>query len=293
MKNTFEIASGTIIGRDHRIAGKNNQDAFFSISKENCLVAVVCDGCGSSPMSEVGAKIGARIIATEIIRSLSGLSEHCQPIRKDDWEFILACVYNKPLLGQIENLALGMADCQADQESELVRVILDYFLFTAVGIVITPKSTIIFSAGDGIFGINFQTGGVLKTLGPFPGNAPPYPAYGLIESAVNIDPKILGLKLQAVDLSRDVESLIIGTDGALDLAAAAEKNIPGRDEVVGPLSQFWENDLYFKNPDALRRRLSVINSDVTKPNWEEKHIQRSNGLLRDDTTLVVIRRKKQ
>jgi hypothetical protein len=293
MKNTFEIASGTIIGRDHRIAGKNNQDAFSSMATEEYLVAVVCDGCGSSPNSEVGAKIGAHIIATEIQSSLCSLSDQCQPIRKDDWEFLLSHIFNKPFLGQIQTLALGMVNHRLDWESEFVRVILDYFLFTAIGIVITPKSTIVFSVGDGIFGINFKTGGILRSLGPFPGNAPPYPAYGLIESAVNCDPKLLGFKLQAVDLTRDVESLIIGTDGVVDLAAAAEKNIPGRNEVVGPLSQFWESDLFFKNPDALRRRLAIVNSDVAKPDWEEKHVQRSNGLLRDDTTLVVIRRKKQ
>jgi hypothetical protein len=292
MKDTFEIAAGTIIGRDHRIAGKNNQDAFCYLMGEKHIVAVVCDGCGSSPHSEAGAKIGARIIATEMMSSLSGCSDHCRPTRKDDWEFLLACVYSEPFLGQIETLALGMANRGSDRESGLVRVILDYFLFTAVGIVITQESTAVFSAGDGIFGINFRTGGILRVLGPFPGNAPPYPAYGLIESAITCDPKLIGFKLQAVDLTRDIESLIIGTDGAIDLATAAEKKIPGRDELVGPLSQFWENDLFFRNPDALRRRLAVVNSDVSKPLWEEKSVQRSNGLLRDDTTLVAIRRKK-
>lgn len=292
MKNVFEIAKGTIIGRDHRVAGKNNQDAFYCFASDELIVAVVCDGCGSSPHSEVGAKIGARVLATEMASSLSGRSDHCRPIRKDDWEFLLSCVYNKPFLGQIETLANGMAERQMDGDAEFVQVILDYFLFTAVGIVITPKSTVVFSAGDGIFGINFKTGGILRTLGPFPGNAPPYPAYGLIGQAVSIDPKLLGFKLQAVDLTRDIESLIIGTDGAIDLVQAAEKNIPGRDELVGPLSQFWENDLYFKNPDALRRRLAVINSDVAKPLWEERRVQRFNGLLRDDTTIVAIRRKK-
>jgi hypothetical protein len=291
MKDLFEIAAGTIIGRDHHISGKNNQDAFCCLASEELIVAVVCDGCGSSPYSDVGAKIGARILATEIQSSLNSLSDQCQPIRKDDWEFLLSHIYNKPFLSQIQTLALGMVNHRLDWESELVRVILDYFLFTAIGIVITPKSTVIFSAGDGIFGINFKTGGILRTLGPFPGNAPPYPTYGLIESAVACDLKLLGFKLQAVDLTSDVESLIIGTDGTADLAAAAEKNIPGRDELVGPLSQFWENDLFFTNPDALRRRLAVINTDVSKPLWEEKRIQRFNGLLRDDTTIAVIRRK--
>ena len=292
MKDTFEIAAGTVIGRDHRIAGKNNQDAFVCEINNDCLVAVVSDGCWSSPASEVGAKLGAKIIATEILATLSGLSGHCQPLRKDDWEFVLSCVYNKPLLTQIENLALGMASREKDEEFEFLRVISEYFLFTVVGIAITPKSAAIFSAGDGIFGINFKTGGILRNLGPFPGNAPPYPAYGLVRNSVSCDPKLLGFKLQAVNLTRDVESLVIGTDGVADLMSAAGKNIPGRDELVGPLSQFWENDLYFRNPDALRRRLTVVNSDVAKPDWEERRLVKHAGLLRDDTTLVVVRRKK-
>jgi len=292
LRDTFEIAAGTVIGRDHRVAGKNNQDAFCCLVSDELIVAVVCDGCGSSPHSEVGAKIGARLIATELQNSLSGFSDQCRPIRKDDWEFLLSCVYSKPFLNQIETLAFGMAGHQTDRDTEFFRVILNYFLFTVVGFVINPESTIVFSAGDGIFGINFQSGGILRVLGPFPGNAPPYPAYSLIGSAVVSDPKLLGFKLQAVDLTRDIESLIIGTDGTIDLAEAADKNIPGRDELVGPLSQFWENDLFFRNPDALRRRLAVINSDVSRPLWEERRIQRSSGLLRDDTTIVSIRRKR-
>lgn len=293
LKDMFEIASGTVIGRDHRLAGKNNQDAFYCFASDELIVAVVCDGCGSSPHSEVGAKLGAKIVATEIQNTLSDRSTQCiSSLRKDDWEFILSCVYNKPFLHQIEASALGMTDGSSDQEFEFTRIIADYFLFTVVGVVITKRNVVVFAGGDGIYAVNFWTDGLIRPLGPFPGNAPPYPAYGLIGPAINCDPKLLGFKLQTLQLTDDVSSVFIGTDGVIDLAEATQINIPGRNELVGPLSQFWENDLFFKNPDALRRRLSVINSDVSKPLWEEKRIQRFNGLLRDDTTIAAIRRKK-
>ena len=82
LRETFEIAVGTVIGRDHRVSGKNNQDAFCCLMADHLIVAVVCDGCGSSPHSEVGAKIGAKIIAAEILRSISGNSDSLPPCPK-------------------------------------------------------------------------------------------------------------------------------------------------------------------------------------------------------------------
>jgi hypothetical protein len=57
------------------------------------------------------------------------------------------------------------------------------------------------------------------------------------------------------------------------------------------LSQFWEEDRYFRNPDALRRRLALINSEYTHLDREAGVLIREPGLLPDDTTLVAIRRR--
>jgi hypothetical protein len=59
----------------------------------------------------------------------------------------------------------------------------------------------------------------------------------------------------------------------------SSRPIPGRSEDVGPLSQFWTDDAYYENRDMVRRRLAVLNRG------------RHGGLLADDTTLVVVRRK--
>ena len=50
--------------------------------------------------------------------------------------------------------------------------------------------------------------------------------------------------------------------------------------MVGPLSQFWADDAFYKNRDMVRRRLAVLNRGA------------GPGLLADDTTIVVVRRKQ-
>ena len=63
MSDKFEAAAGTIVGTAHLHAGRNGQDGFAIHRRGDVTVAVVTDGCGSSPHSEVGAKIGAAIVA--------------------------------------------------------------------------------------------------------------------------------------------------------------------------------------------------------------------------------------
>jgi hypothetical protein len=60
---------------------------------------------------------------------------------------------------------------------------------------------------------------------------------------------------------------------------------------VGPLSQFWTDDRYFANPDALRRRLTLINRESVRADFESRRLVRTPGLLPDDTTVVVLRRR--
>src|ERR1700752_4179192 len=55
----FEIAGGRVAGADHIRAARNSHDAFRWTTFSRTLIAVVCDGCGSAPHSEVGATLGA------------------------------------------------------------------------------------------------------------------------------------------------------------------------------------------------------------------------------------------
>jgi hypothetical protein len=140
----------------------------------------------------------------------------------------------------------------------------DCFLFTVVGLALSGERGCVFAAGDGIAAVDAA---VVK-LGPFPGNEPPYLAYGLISREAP--------GFSVVRAFSGARSALVGTDGAFDLA---------------DLHSFWEEERYFQNPDAVRRRLALVNREVVRPLWDERRIERSPGLLDDDTTLVVVRRR--
>ncbi len=273
----WEIAAGTIVGRDHRRINKNNQDAHHVIALPHAIVATICDGCGSGPYSEVGAQIGARMLTAEIIRELGN-----QPATPDtDGSRINRALSRaaQTLLAQICLLAKNMG-------GSFSQTINDYFLFTVIGTVITPEFTVLFSLGDGLIGIN----GEVAQLGPFPGNYPPYLAYELVrdESQPHFSPLINRLLPTS-----QVQSLILGSDGTFEFSTNANRNLPGSNEILGPLDQFWYDDRYFANPDNLRRRLTLANREMKTANWHTQKLDIEHGLLSDDTTIVVIRRTKE
>lgn len=269
--NQFEIAMGTVAGRDHFRASRNNQDAFRCLVTEDTIVAVVCDGCSSSPHSEVGAKIGASLMVQTILR-------HCRRL----WDTSLTLERTRQdVLAQLRILANSMGE-------SLSRTIGEYLLFTVIGAIITPENCTVFSLGDGLFIYNEH----LKTIGPFPENEPPYLAYALLEPELTkFSLEQLRFQLDLVIPSKQLESLLIGTDGVNDLIEVTERNLPGKEEKVGPISQFWQDDPYFQNPDMVRRRLTLINREVFRVS--EEGTKKQTGLLPDDTTLIVIRRKKK
>jgi hypothetical protein len=286
MKERFEIAGGTVTGRDHvgrgnLLYGKNNQDAFSYRVMDDALVVVVCDGCSEGAHSEVGAHLGSQLVSASLIEQLA----HCRrklpgELSTDVMPEILERVRQRTL-SQLRLLAQAMTAVDASFSS----VVGEYFLFTVIGTMITPNETTIFSIGDGVFALN----GAVTRLGPFPGNAPPYLAYPLVRSS--IDEKLLRFQINACRPTEEIQSLLIGCDGVEDLVAAIHRDIPGgRHGAVGPISRFWEEDRYFKR-DQIRRRLGLINSEVVRLDPETKQLQRDSGLLPDDTTFVVIRRR--
>lgn len=290
MNVAFEVALGTIAGQTHQRTSKNNQDALCCRVAEDTLIAVVCDGCGSHGHSEVGASLGATLVAEVIGRriadyeqAVSGQSGLNPP---EFWEQI-----RQELLQRLGNVVMALDGDRPCHSSVAHRAgtILDYWLFTIVGVVITPTVTTLFSLGDGTLVLNGEPIG----LPAFAYNAPPYLAYGLLSpDDVHLPPDALGFQLHRQLPTAAVESLLIGTDGVQDLIAAADKPLPGKSELVGTIAQFWQEDAYFKNPDQVRRRLSLINRDVTKADWQNRTLERHSGLLPDDTTLIAIRRKR-
>jgi hypothetical protein len=73
----------------------------------------------------------------------------------------------------------------------------------------------------------------------------------------------------------DVETLLIGTDGLLDLERTPD--VPLKDgNRQGGIDQFEEDPTLLTNAGRLQRRLSLLGE--------------LNGRMRDDTTVVVVRR---
>ncbi len=248
MNAPMELAGGSVTGRAHLNTGRNNQDAFHYELADGLAVGVVCDGCGSSARSEVGAALGARLVAAAVLDAARSAPD-------PDW-----CAVRARVLQTLGTLARGMG-------GPLERIVDEYLLFTVVGALVTPARTWVFSVGDGIYAVN----GDETRLGPFPRNEPPYLGYallGMYEAETE-------LRVDGPWVTAEVESLLIGSDGAADLAR------PGTDapDEAG-LRQFWSDDRFFNNRDGVRRRLAVLNRG------------RGGASLPDDTTLVVMRRRR-
>jgi len=250
----FEIAGGTATGRSHALVGKPNQDAYAWFASGDVLAAVVCDGCGSGAHSEVGARLGARIVTARLAARLAEGASPDSPALLD---------------GVRTDLLTALAGLASAMGGRLAEVVSEHFLFTVVGLAVAGERGCVFAAGDGIVALH----GEVIQLGPFPGNEPPYLGYGLLGNA---DAPALSM-IRAFGV-REVHSVLLGTDGATNLA---------------DLPCFWEDDRHFHNRDALRRRLALMSRDVVRPDWTERRMVRQAGLLEDDTTVVVARRTKE
>jgi len=190
MDYPFCITAGTQIGSAHVHAGKNNQDGWAIYQDQQIAIAIVADGCGSAPHSEVGAKLGSKLLCEIIRESATDYSL--------DWEAI-----SDKFLWQIRVIANNMT-------ADVMQALHDYFLFTVVGCVITPLHSLIFSAGDGYYAIN----GKLYELQPMQGNRPPYLTLSLI------DPRFpTKLSINHELNNAEISSILLATDGFSEIAS--------------------------------------------------------------------------
>lgn len=270
----FDIAGGSIRGRRHESKGINNQDAFAWRYSDNTIIAVVCDGCGSSRNSEVGAKLGARL-AVEALRI---------------W---LPVLHEAPAVTALEQVRVHLLEQFGKLVKEMgddpLKTILNYFLFTIVGAVITPEKVVTFTHGDGVLAINDDYAHLV-----YPDNAPPYLTYELVRD--HLDPSIhehLKFKVHWEGHPEEVQHLLIGSDGVDDFHQADKHCVPGTSKLVGPLSQFWRHDRYFTNPPNIRRYLSQVNRTVLRVEQGQQEAIKEVGLLPDDTTFIVMRHKRE
>lgn len=261
----WQIAGGSVTGTMHLnpIKFGNNQDAFYWIETRDMIIAVVSDGCGSSLDSEVGAKIGSKLFAqrTQYWMEKWGLDVSHRDIMELREEFMWELI-RTDVVAELKDVAIGMGP-------SLHRTIKDSFLFTVVGVVLTNQVFVLFTIGDGFAAKN----GREEPLIEYPGDAPPYMMYApIMDKLMNPPPESCEVAIHEICPTGIVENIAIGSDGV------GKYLLPVLD---GDLSEFWREDKYFNNPDQVRRRLALIN---------KTNFVKVRGPLKDDTTLVVIRR---
>jgi Protein phosphatase 2C len=259
------IAAGSVLGRAHRRAGRGNQDAFAWRTRPGAAVAAVCDGCGSGARSEVGACLGARLWTAAIAeRIAAGGDVGGDALWLDARDAVLA---------RLREIALAMG-------GDLEATTREHFLFTSVIAAWTATTVAIAAIGDGVLAIDDE----ITVLGPFEDNQPPYLGYGLAGAPPPFTALVVG------DAGA-VSSILIGTDGAGAFVDGAEALVDAGGEAIGALSQFTRGERWLRNPDALRRRLAVINREELGFDHRRGAIERRGGPLDDDTTIVVLRRQ--
>jgi hypothetical protein len=227
LTDDFRLYCGSVAGREHLRLGRNNQDAWAVRAGRDRIVAIVADGCSGARFSEVGARLGVEWLAARLMSDGEIAPEDVTRELARFLEKIAALVPVKPR-----------------------DVIAELLLFGFLAFVIDPREALVFGMGDGVFEVN----GERTVLDPGPENAPPYPAYLLLEQLPALAPKT-HLRIATSEL----ELLAIGTDGAALLGP----------ELTGDAS--WP-----KNPQLLQRRMNVL--------------ARSRGDLHDDATAIVVRR---
>lgn len=221
------LRAGSVTGREHLRLGRNNQDGAALLERDDLFVAVVTDGCGSGPSSEVGARLGARFLARRILSEAQrhGLSSEL-PTR--------VC---ESLVSFLFTVARGL-----DLEGEsLGDDVAQQFLFTFQCAVMDGEKALVFGVGDGVVVVD----GVVRVLQPGADNAPAYLAYRLVPQArLPMDFRAAAATAPVVHHFGPARSIALATDG---LAGATEALL-----ALSADANVW------KNPFALGRALNVL-----------------------------------
>jgi hypothetical protein len=257
----IRAAAASVTGARHARSARNGQDAAVALPApmrahelghrvddvgRDVAVVVVCDGCSSGASSEVGARLGALLFARSLGARLRGGSS---VTAVETWAGVRADVV-RALTELVERMP-------GDRE----RAIRDHFLFTIVAAAATRDGGAVWALGDGAWSFGDHT----RVLGPFADNAPPYLGYDLLG-----DPQPAHFEVAPASCA----SIVIATDGALDLETGVER---------------FTADRYLDHPDALRRELAVLARASERIDWAERRVVRRPALLQDDCAIGILR----
>jgi hypothetical protein len=193
--HTIKTGRGVVTGADHRRLERPGQDAAatFVDAGRGFGVAVVCDGCGSTPAAQVGAELGARLFAQAIAAALAGGAAVGEAAT---WEAARAGV-----AARLAALVGGLGDAET--------AVHELLLFTIVAAAVDREHAAVWALGDG----HAILDGRAIDLGPFADNRPPYLGYDLLG-----DRRAASL---VITPARAAGVAVVATDGAGELPLAA------------------------------------------------------------------------
>ncbi len=252
MRDTFSFRTGSVVGYDHLKIDKNNQDSHHIISSEDISVAIVSDGCGSCQYSEVGAIFGSQLLAKIVVAQARKALNHYA----DEPELLTLQILNTDFWEEIRQKALSQLKMIAGILGEDEKTVLEQnFLFTVLGVLITPIRSVFFGIGDGVIAIN----GEIKVLEPCEGNKPIYLAYGLTGAGGEVSDEECKFQIHHSLWTSELDSFLLATDGVKELMEDELEQIPEGEEAVNSLRQFWEDEKYIQHEQALFKSLQILN----------------------------------
>lgn len=246
----FLLSTASILGQGHREEGRNNQDAIATHFADDLIVAVAADGCSASPRSEAGAALGVRWLA-EWLPTLAAYERDPDRLIKQARD------------GLLEYLTRTIDGLRPRRE-ERVDTIQELFLFTFLVALVDSERALCFGLGDGMAAVN----GNVTLLEAGPDGAPPYITYELIRPHLARDPGPLAPTVIHVGRPEELDSMLIATDGAVDLLPTDDDREP---DLLSPL---WLEPAFARD----ERALGI-------------HLASAQERLFDDTTVALLRRR--
>ncbi|HEY4059224.1 MAG TPA: protein phosphatase 2C domain-containing protein [Kofleriaceae bacterium] len=297
---SLRVSSAAVTGARHLRDARNGQDAAVSAvvalplgkravdvvgsGSRSAAVVVVCDGCGSGASSEVGARLGARAVLGAITRRLAGqraeLHSKLDAMRLDVTSLDVTSldattlgVTTLDVTSLDENfwravradVVAFLGDIARRLPGQLEDVVHDYLLFTIVAAVVIDETAYVWAIGDGAYAID----GMVRELGPFANNQPPYIAYDLIGTPA----------VAHTATARVRASVLVATDGSAEMRTRDELSIArmSRDPAA-----------FVSNPDALRRFLTKQAKSEERIDWTAQRVIRTPAALQDDGAIGLI-----
>lgn len=155
MAQKWQLAYASVLGNSHIKEGLPCQDAHFIHENESNIIAVVCDGAGSCPHSEIGAEWVSNFIGTQLAY-VAKTEQFIENQKDTDWKVL---VYDL-----IKTTQLALA---AFAESEKY----DYkdLSCTVIAAIVTPEKLLTFHIGDGRGGYMDADGDWKSFMTPFHG----------------------------------------------------------------------------------------------------------------------------